>query len=139
MLGHSPCLPCMADKHWCSELREVELWENERWAGRHKDASWSKDNWQPDKQKAWTRGRDSWSSVSNNGSENVSSNLTFSLLPRWLFVEMEDWRPDSEAFWIECKHADQDGWVYTDNVWMHPSSAFRDSWKQSSSMTRRQQ
>ncbi|EKM51769.1 uncharacterized protein PHACADRAFT_262101 [Phanerochaete carnosa HHB-10118-sp] len=133
----------LEDKHWRSELREVELWENERWAGVSGtddggtgDAGWSKANLRPGERKAWTRGRDGWSGVSDDGSGDVS-NLTFSLSPGWLFVETEDWRPDLEASWIGCEHADQDGWVYTDDVWMHPSSAPRDVWKQSSGMTRR--
>lgn len=133
----------LEDKHWRSELREVELWENERWAGvsgtddgGSGDAGWSKANLRPGERKAWTRGRDGWSGVSDDGSGDVS-NLTFSLSPGWLFVETEDWRPDLEALWIGSEFADQDGWVYTDDVWMNPSPVPKDAWKQTSGMTRR--
>ncbi|GJE88805.1 hypothetical protein PsYK624_048920 [Phanerochaete sordida] len=134
----------LEDKHWRSELRDVELWENERWAGvsgaddgGSGDAGWNKSNLRPGERKAWTRGRDGWSGVSDDGSGDVSSNLTFSLSPGWLFVETEDWRPDLEASWIGPECADQDGWVYTDDVWMNPSSVPKDTWKQTSGMTRR--
>lgn len=30
-----------------------------------------------------------------------------------------------------------DGWVYTDDMWMNPSSAPRDAWMQTSGLTRR--
>ena len=60
--------------------REVELWENERWAGAGSDvdsaptdAGWSKDNLRPVERKAWTRGRDGWSGVADDGSGDVRS------------------------------------------------------------------
>ena len=70
----------LQDKHWSSELREVELWENERWAGASTDsdgaphdAGWSKLNLRPIERKAWTRGRDGWSGISDDGSGDVRS------------------------------------------------------------------
>ena len=71
----------LEDKHWCSELRIVELWENERWAptpGSGDDASslhtgWSKANLRAGERKPWARGRDGWSGVSDDGSGDVRS------------------------------------------------------------------
>ncbi|KAI0771430.1 hypothetical protein BC629DRAFT_1595665 [Irpex lacteus] len=104
----------LEDKHWRSELKEVYLWENERWAGISggddsvfTDSSWSKSNLRPGERKAWTRGRDGWSGVAEDGSGDVSSNLTFSLSPGWLFVETEDWRPDLEGTWIAPIETDE--------------------------------
>ena len=178
----------LEDKHWCSELKVVELWENERWvtpSGSEDNnsihAGWSKSNLRPGERKPWTRGRDGWSGVSDDGSGDVrsvrfrvcyaaaahqhvgpsplafSSNLTFSLSPGWLFVETEEWRPDLEGSWIGQEYADEreclvrlaavhtqltiihwtDGWVYTDDVWMHPGPAPLEAWKASNGMTRR--
>lgn len=69
----------LEDKHWRSELREVELWENERWVAGSGDenaaldAGWSKANLRPVERKAWTRGRDGWSGVADDGSGDVRS------------------------------------------------------------------
>ena len=74
----------LEDKHWCSEMREVELWENERWAGAGSSSSidtdsaptnsgWGKANLKPIERKPWTRGRDGWSGVSDDGSGDVRS------------------------------------------------------------------
>lgn len=67
----------LEDKHWRSELRTVELWENERWNsaggddGAVADAGWGKTNLRAGERKAWTRGRDGWSGVTDDGSGDV--------------------------------------------------------------------
>lgn len=70
----------LEDKHWRSELKEVYLWENERWAGVAgseddgiTEAGWSKSNLRPTERRGWTRGRDGWSGVSDDGSGDVRS------------------------------------------------------------------
>ena len=72
----------LEDKHWRSELKEVYLWENERWTGVPgvdesvlSESSWSKNNLRPGERKAWTRGRDGWSGVAEDGSGDVKSVL----------------------------------------------------------------
>jgi len=107
----------LKDRHWQSELREVELFENERWAPGDGNG-WNKANLKTGERVAWTRGRDGWSGITADGSGDVrsvvdpsfvgpvcsrgnSSNLTFLLEPGWEFVETEDWRPDVEAKWSE--------------------------------------
>lgn len=52
----------LKDRHWQSELREVELFENERWVPGE-GTGWSKANLKTGERLAWTRGRDGWSSV----------------------------------------------------------------------------
>lgn len=165
------------DKHWGAEMREVELWENERWAPGPASSSfvtqddfdavgsgfdvgdgsgsallgagagtWSKTNLRPADRAPWTRARDGWSGV---GGE-VSSNLTFSLAPGWAFVETEGWRPDILGSWVSAASisssasgsgdtvfgADDNGWVYTNDVWADPRRIPLDTWKVSG-MTRR--
>ena len=70
----------LEDKHWRTELREVELWENERWVrgsasgsddSTAVDGTWSKSNLKPGERLAWTRGRDGWSGVADDGSGEV--------------------------------------------------------------------
>lgn len=70
----------LEDKHWRTELREVELWENERWIRGTSSASddatkaegtWAKNNLKLGERKAWTRGRDGWSGVGDDGSGEV--------------------------------------------------------------------
>ena len=60
--------------------REVELWENERWVrgsasvsddSTAVDGTWSKSNLKPGERLAWTRGRDGWSGVADDGSGEV--------------------------------------------------------------------
>ncbi|KAJ8468880.1 hypothetical protein ONZ51_g9349 [Trametes cubensis] len=130
----------LEDKHWRAELRVVELWENERWAPgsasgseepSRSEGSWTKDNLKPGERKAWTRGRDGWSGVSDDGSGEVSSNLTFSLGPGWFFVETEDWRPDLEGTWVGLRGADENGWVYTNDTWLDPRPNPLEEWKSS--------
>jgi hypothetical protein len=167
------------DKHWGAEMREVELWENERWAPNPSSSSsfvaqddhdivgsgfdvgdgsgsallgagagtWSKTNLKPADRAPWTRARDGWSGV---GGE-VSSNLTFSLTPGWAFVETEGWRPDVQGSWVSTASvsdscsasvndtvfgADDNGWVYTNDVWADPRRIPLEAWKVSG-MTRR--
>lgn len=73
----------MVDSVWSSELRSVELWENERWsdgtasstetaAGEVKEG-WSKVNLKTSERVAWTRGRDGWSGVGEGGVRSVLS------------------------------------------------------------------
>jgi hypothetical protein len=55
----------LSDYHWQDGVREVELWENERW---DKDKHvWGKDS----DRKRWTRSADGWSPI--NGEEQVRS------------------------------------------------------------------
>ena len=69
----------LEDRHLRTELREVELYENERWApgtaggSDEAEGTWSKTNLKPGERKAWTRGRDGWSGVSSDGSGEVRS------------------------------------------------------------------
>ncbi|EPQ54424.1 hypothetical protein GLOTRDRAFT_111255 [Gloeophyllum trabeum ATCC 11539] len=135
----------LEDRHWRSELREVELWENERWSGSASIGSdensaavlgtWSKTNLRATDRSAWTRGRDGWGGMQMDGSGDVSSNLTFSLAPGWAFVETEDWRPDIEASWAPAG-SDDHGWVYTNDAWQDPRPAPLEGW-QAGGVTRR--
>jgi hypothetical protein len=72
-------------------MKEVELWENERWNPNTKEvissirtadetgtnhnllssACWSKSKLKPGERKAWTRGRDGFSGVTDNGCGDV--------------------------------------------------------------------
>ncbi|KAH7923836.1 hypothetical protein BV22DRAFT_1092136 [Leucogyrophana mollusca] len=128
----------LEDRHWGSELRDVELWENERWCADAEGdgGSWGKIHLRPTERSAWTRARDGWSGLKEDGSGEVSSNLTFSLAPGWVFVETEDWRADLEASWIQDVGSDDYGWVYTNDAWLEPNRVPLDSWKMSG-MTRR--
>jgi hypothetical protein len=58
------------DRHWSAEVREVELWENERWSV---DGGWGKTHLKSGERSAWTRGRDGWSGVKEDGSGDVRS------------------------------------------------------------------
>ncbi|KAJ7591018.1 integral peroxisomal membrane peroxin-domain-containing protein [Mycena floridula] len=130
----------LSDICWNSEIREVELFENERLdpavakeevkddttvSGHSRTRSnaerlhksWSKTHLRPLERTAWTRGRDGWSGVGPGST--VSSNLTFSLPPDWYFVETEDWHVDVEASWASCG-GDSNGWVYTNDSWLQP-------------------
>ncbi|KAJ7140296.1 integral peroxisomal membrane peroxin-domain-containing protein [Mycena crocata] len=119
----------LTDECWVAQMREVELFENERFAATD-DATqqeWSKAHLRDGERTGWTRGRDGWSGVGGQG--GVSSNLTFSLDVGWAFVDTEDWRADLEARWagegaprVENGEAgsavgDEDGWVYTNDAW----------------------
>lgn len=116
------------DATWGAPKKEVELWENERWAsstggnGGTGTAGWSKGNLKPGERKAWTRRRDGWSevqakpgwtdtdvrsvedyqSIDISPIRSVSSNLTFTLESGWAFIDSEDWRPDILGSWVEA-------------------------------------
>ncbi|EGO19202.1 hypothetical protein SERLADRAFT_479565 [Serpula lacrymans var. lacrymans S7.9] len=130
----------LEDRHWRSELKEVELFENERWNassdGEAVSGSWGKSYLKSSERSAWTRAQDGWSGVKEDGSGEVSSNLTFSLAPGWAFIETEDWRVDLEATWVANVGPDDGGWVYTNDSWLNPSAVPLDTWK-SVGMTRR--
>ncbi|OJA15820.1 hypothetical protein AZE42_04034 [Rhizopogon vesiculosus] len=78
----------------------------------------------------------------------VRSNLTFSLAPGWAFVETEGWRPDAVGSWVSARSgsgnedrdpvcgSDENGWVYTNDVWADPHRAPVEAWK-AVGMTRR--
>jgi hypothetical protein len=67
----------LKDRHWQSELREVELFENERWLPGE-GAGWGKASLKTGERVAWTRGRDGCSAVTADGSGDVRSVVAFS-------------------------------------------------------------
>ena len=71
----------LKDSHWRSPLRDVELFENERWVPSDVGTSggWGKVHLKPGERVAWTRGRDGWSGISADGGGNVRSVITSSL------------------------------------------------------------
>ncbi|KAF9447007.1 hypothetical protein P691DRAFT_672356 [Macrolepiota fuliginosa MF-IS2] len=122
----------LPDEIWRAEIREVELFENERYDGippviESTGQGWSKANLRQGERSAWTRGRDGWTGI---GPEDeirsvplqflCSSNLTFSLSQNWRFVPTEDWRKDLTGDWAGCGGADEDAWVYTNDAWLGP-------------------
>ncbi|THH07780.1 hypothetical protein EW145_g3154 [Phellinidium pouzarii] len=118
----------LKDRHWKGELREVELWENERLGPSAGSMQvFDKVHLKPGERKGWTRGRDGWSFTGADGSADVS-NLTFSLELGWVFIETEDWRKDLEASWVDVE-SDDDGWVYTNDDWMDPHSSPTEEWR----------
>lgn len=66
----------LKDRHWQTELREVELFENERWLPGE-GAGWGKASLKTGERVAWTRGRDGWSDVMADGSGDVRSVVVF--------------------------------------------------------------
>lgn len=77
----------LEDKHWMSEMREVELFQNERWsptlatdgtavAGKGEGGSWSKMHLKPGERSGWTRGRDGWSGVGDGDVRSVFHHLS---------------------------------------------------------------
>ena len=162
----------LEDHHLKGELSEVELWENERYGPVSGGGfGFSKTQLKKGERKGWTRGRDGWSLLDEEGNGDVrsmsftspfkipntdkplrrfssrfsrflrclppfrsrySSNLTFDLESGWAFVETEDWRKDLEASWAGDVESDEDGWVYTNGIWMEPRSAPLDEWLSSS-------
>lgn len=60
----------LEDWHWLSQMKEVELWENERYVP---NVGWGKQNLRPGERKAWTRGRDGWSETRADGTGDVRS------------------------------------------------------------------
>jgi hypothetical protein len=103
------------------EMREVELWENERWGGEGKGGGWSKAAL-----KVGERARGLVDGMVGPGVVtplekssasltvfvhlspsrtmdsrlDSSSNLTFTLPQGWEFVSTEDWRPDICGDWV---------------------------------------
>ncbi|KAJ3828178.1 integral peroxisomal membrane peroxin-domain-containing protein [Lentinula raphanica] len=133
----------LSDKVWNSEIREVELWENERLdpsmmplspststiRGPSLNKGWSKSHLKTNDRAPWTRGRDGWSGVAGSGADGDGtvrsvSNLTFSLAPNWEFVPTEDWRADLVGEWYSffVNFVLTDGWVYTNDVWLVPAN-----------------
>lgn len=59
----------LPDEIWRAEMREVELFENERYEGgsvpvtESTGQGWSKTNLRPGERSAWTRGRDGWTGI----------------------------------------------------------------------------
>ena len=74
----------LSDEAWTSPLKEVELWENERWSNGASSsgavAGWSKANLRPGERNGWTRRRDGWSDVSTATGKGDSSVRSDSLL-----------------------------------------------------------
>ncbi|KIK69717.1 hypothetical protein GYMLUDRAFT_34116 [Collybiopsis luxurians FD-317 M1] len=104
--------------------------------GSSSTSGWSKSHLKSNERVAWTRGRDGWSGVVGlgNDGDGTVSNLTFSLAPNWEFVPTEGWRADLVGFWVKEKGddddegmvrsvlgADENGWVYTNDVWLVPA------------------
>ncbi|KAG1841911.1 integral peroxisomal membrane peroxin-domain-containing protein [Suillus subalutaceus] len=116
------------DKHWGAEMREVELWENERWTpGPSSSSSFVTQDDLDAVRSGFDVGDGSGSALLGAGAGTwsktnlrpadrapwtrardgwsgvggeVSSNLTFSLALGWAFVETEGWRPDALGSWV---------------------------------------
>ncbi|KIJ17533.1 hypothetical protein PAXINDRAFT_179567, partial [Paxillus involutus ATCC 200175] len=119
----------LEDGVWGACMREVELWENERWvgadgAGRRSSLAFGDVDAQGrdecteggggEGDRGAGTGTGAWSKANLRVGERAGwtrgrdgwsgvggevSNLTFSLSPGWTFVETEGWRPDLEARW----------------------------------------
>lgn len=67
----------LSDEAWTSALKEVDLWENERWSNNASSSGsvvgWSKANLRPGERNGWTRRRDGWSDVSTTAGKGDSS------------------------------------------------------------------
>ena len=55
-------------RHWHSDKREVELWENERWSP---SSGWSKSHLNNGERKAWTIGHGGWCDIVSYGDDDV--------------------------------------------------------------------
>ena len=75
----------LEDRHWRSELRDVELWENERYG--EKEKGFSKSSLKSGERKPWTRGRDGWTEegADRNGGVRSVTLLFFSMVS-WNFA-----------------------------------------------------
>jgi len=124
----------LQDQHWHAPLKEVYLWENERYSQSGSSPGWSKSTLRLGERKAWTRGRDGWSDAIVH--EGAVNNLTFSLDQGWQFVETENWRIDYAGSWSDGG-ADDDGWVYSNDAWQDSRPMYLDEWKSKGTMTRR--
>ncbi|KNZ80789.1 hypothetical protein J132_04294 [Termitomyces sp. J132] len=133
------------DTCWNAEMREVELFENERFVPSRSrpcsnpilpqgqrfslpptpmsppdptDPGWGKANLRSGERRGWTRGQDGWGGVRTRS--RAGSNLTFSLASGWAFVGTEGWRRDLGRKWAGLDvgvDPDADGWVYTNDAW----------------------
>ena len=65
----------LEDRYWLNgeTLKEVELWENERFVPSAVGGTWSKTVLKADERKGWTRGRDGWSDDTPGGGGDVRS------------------------------------------------------------------
>lgn len=84
----------LSDECWNSEMREVELWENERYAGPiqslYTDSypsssaatqkGWSKQNLRVDERGAWTRSRDGSNVASGSIGHEASGEVRFEVV-----------------------------------------------------------
>lgn len=129
----------LEDTVWAAPIREVELWENERWSlatsqvapSSSGDPGWSKANLRRGERKGWSRRRDGWSDADalDGSLEGDIRNLTFTLEPGWHFIPTEDWQPDIFGSWVSNVGGDADGWVYTNDVWNDPHAEPPEEWK----------
>ncbi|CAG7846728.1 SubName: Full=Uncharacterized protein {ECO:0000313/EMBL:CCA73045.1} [Serendipita indica DSM 11827] len=130
----------LEDTVWAAPIREVELWENERWSlatsqaapSSSGDPGWSKANLRRGERKGWSRRRDGWSdadALDGSLEGDIRSNLTFTLEPGWHFIPTEDWQPDIFGSWVSNVGGDADGWVYTNDVWNDPHAEPPEEWK----------
>lgn len=73
----------LEDRHWNTEIKEVELWENERWSAEAGKGAggWGKIHLKSGERSAWTRGRDGWSGVKEDGSGDVRSDQSPFIVP----------------------------------------------------------
>ncbi|KAG8936400.1 hypothetical protein FRC02_002624 [Tulasnella sp. 418] len=124
----------LLEKHWAAPMKEVAVWENERW---NPSTGWTSTNLRVGERKPWTRGQDGWSGTVEGTpfDGHVSSNLSFALPPGWKFVETEDWNVDLVGNWHKVP-VDEEGWIYTDDSWLDPRTTPLSSWT-NKGMTRR--
>ncbi|KAF9502745.1 hypothetical protein BS47DRAFT_1356814 [Hydnum rufescens UP504] len=134
----------LSEKHIeAKELREIEVFQNERWARPSSSATsaangnvivagwkYGDSNLKPIERRAWTREPDGSQAVGDD-----SSHLKIHLEPGWEYVETEDWTPDYLGRWAPSG-ADGDGWVYTNDAWLNPHATPLEEW-QKPGMTRR--
>jgi hypothetical protein len=77
------------DVVWSAPLKEVELWENERWSTSSGtgEPGWSKANLKRGERRGWSRRRDGWSDVDALGGslEGDIRSVIFSLPPNISF------------------------------------------------------
>lgn len=82
----------LEDDVWASPMKEVELWENERWSlaantstgSKDKYSNWSKAHLKNGERKGWTRRRDGWSGDHDLGG-NTETDIRSVVLFLFLF------------------------------------------------------
>ncbi|KIJ53498.1 hypothetical protein M422DRAFT_775591 [Sphaerobolus stellatus SS14] len=79
----------LLEHHWNADIKDVELWENERWTPA---TGWSKTALKAG-EKPWTGGDGEWIEVLKSD----FTSATISLLSNYKFIETEDWRLDYEG------------------------------------------